>query len=197
MTIMTERPTDDVPTGESYEELLRTAESMDVPGYRVEVIRGKIVVSPWSRPYYYRVMKLLRERLRPHLPDGHGVDTSPFLFAFPQAGRAYGPDLTVADEDAYETTARHVDGAALSLVAELTSTSTRDADWEEKLSVYGRLVPVYLLLDMQQQEVSVYWDPSPHGYHARRTVAFGEPLPVPEPFGFDLDTTGFTAPTGR
>lgn len=72
-----------------------------------------------------------------------------------------------------------------------TSVSTKDADWNEKLDVYGLLVPVYLIVDMQDSEITCFWDPSPHGYRSRKTVSFGEPLPVPEPFGFELDTTGF------
>ena len=41
---------------------------------------------------------------------------------------------------------------ALSLAAELTSSSTRDDDLTDKVVVYGRAgIPVYLLLDMQEE----------------------------------------------
>ncbi|MFD9102955.1 hypothetical protein ACFVZN_18000, partial [Streptomyces virginiae] len=69
--------------------------------------------------------------------------------------------------------------------------STKDADWNEKLDVYGRLVPIYLVVDMQDSEITCFHDPSPHGYRARTTVSFGEPLHVPAPFDFAVDTTGF------
>ncbi|MFJ6595696.1 Uma2 family endonuclease [Streptomyces violaceusniger] len=202
VTAILERPmtTEDAPAVEEprkgprteFEELLRTTEELDTPdGYKAELIRGKIVVSPWSRPFYKRHMRSLRLQLAPHVPEGHDADTSPFLFSFPTSERAYGPDLHVADLKAFVGDARHVDGAALSLVAELTSVSTRDVDWQEKLEVYGRHVPVYLVLDMQTEEITAFWDPSDHGYLARMTVPFGKPLPIPAPFGFELETTDF------
>ncbi|MFG2992739.1 hypothetical protein ACGFZK_26170 [Streptomyces sp. NPDC048257] len=57
--------------------------------------------------------------------------------------------------------------------------------------MYGRLVPVYVVVDMQDSEITCFWEPSPHGYRSRTTVSFGKALHVPEPFGFAIDTTGF------
>ncbi|WP_234343882.1 Uma2 family endonuclease [Streptomyces sp. WM6372] len=165
---------------------------MDTPdGYKAELIRGKIIVSPFSKLRYSRRMRLLREQLQAHVPEGQFADTSLFLFRFEAAERGYGPDLYVADEAAFEQEGLHADGAALSLVGEFTSVSTRDADWNEKLDVYGRLVPVYLVVDMQDSEITCFWDPSPHGYRSRTTVSFGKPLQIPSPFDFSLDTSGF------
>jgi hypothetical protein len=107
--------------------------------------------------------------------------------------RGFGPDLFVADETAFDVEGRHADGAALSLVAELTSVTTKDADWLDKLDTYGRVVPVYLVLDMQAEEITAFWDPSAKGYRSRTTVPFGTPLHVPAPFDFELNTSGFAA----
>lgn len=194
MTTMTERatPIETLSAPPTFEELLRTVEEMNTPdGFKAELIRGKIVVSPWSKLRYYRPMRALRRQLESHAPEGHGTDTAPFLFQFASAGRAYGPDLFVADESAFDADGRHADGAALSLVAEFTSVSTKDADWNEKLDVYGLLVPVYLVVDMQGSEITCFSDPSPHGYRSRTTVSFGEELHVPKPFDCALDTSGF------
>ncbi|MFD3718825.1 Uma2 family endonuclease [Streptomyces sp. NPDC058674] len=109
----------------------------------------------------------------------------------PAAARAYGPGLFVADAAAFEADGRHADGAALSLVGEFTSVSAQDAGWTDKLDVYGLLVPVYLVVDMQGSEITCFSDPSPHGYRSRTTVSFGEPLHVPEPFGCVIDSSGF------
>ncbi|MGW7329499.1 Uma2 family endonuclease [Streptomyces sp. NPDC054840] len=174
----------------TFESLLRTVEEMNTPdGFKAELIRGKIVVSPWSKLRYVRPMRALRRQLEAHAPDGHIVETSPILFRFPAARRAYGPDLFVADESAFDAEGRHADGADLSLVAEFTSVSTKDADWNEKLVVYGLLVPVHLVVDMQASEITCFSDPSPHGYRSHKTVSFGEALPVPEPFDCAIDTT--------
>ncbi|WP_240138174.1 Uma2 family endonuclease [Streptomyces sp. MUM 178J] len=194
---MVERPTS-IDAGDAggfegdFERDLRTVEEMDTPaGYKAELIRGKIVVSPWSKLRYKMPMRLLRKQLEGHVPEGHDADTSPFLFSFPEAERAFGPDLHVAELAAFDADGRHADAEALSLVAELTSASTRDADWRDKLETYGRQVPVYLILDMQAEEITAFWDPSPKGYRSHTTVSFGKPLHVPPPFDFDLDTTGF------
>ncbi|MCT9112237.1 Uma2 family endonuclease [Streptomyces mirabilis] len=193
MTIMSERPASmDAPSAGVFGDMLRTVEELDTPeGYKAELIRGKIVVSPWSKLRYKKVMKSLRLQLEPHAPEGHDVDVAPFLFTFPGSERGLGPDLHVADETAFEAEGRHADGAALSLVAELTSASTKDADWLDKLDTYGRVVPVYLVLDMQVGEITAFWDPSPKGYRSRTTVTFGTSLHVPPPFDFELDTSEF------
>ncbi|WP_329532776.1 Uma2 family endonuclease [Streptomyces sp. NBC_01450] len=192
---MSERPAAiDAPSAGAFEDMLRTVEELDTPeGYKAELIRGKIVVSPWSKLRYKKVMKSLRLQLEPHAPEGYDVDVAPFLFTFPHSERGFGPDLHVADESAFEAEGRHADGAALSLVAELTSASTKDADWLDKLDTYGRVVPVYLVLDMQVGEITAFWDPSPKGYRSRTTVTFGTSLHVPPPFDFGLDTSEFAA----
>ncbi|MGW0209229.1 Uma2 family endonuclease [Streptomyces sp. NPDC003233] len=93
------------------------------------------------------------------------------------------------------TTGNRLDGESLTLAAELTSSSTRDDDLTDKAVVYGRAgVPVYLLLDMQEERATVFWGPSPKGYESRETRPFGEKLHIPAPFDCTLDTTGFEAP---
>ncbi len=195
MTTMIERPAsiDASPSGD-FESQLRIVEELDTPdGYKAELIRGKIVVSPWSKLRYLHPMRSLRQQLEAHAPEGQIAETSPFLFRLSAMERGFGPDLFVADAAAFHADGRHADAEALSLVAELTSISTKDADWQDKLEAYGRQVPVYLVLDMQGEEITAFWDPSPHGYRSRTTVPFGKPLRVPAPFDFDLDTTGFVA----
>ncbi|MFD7769458.1 Uma2 family endonuclease [Streptomyces sp. NPDC059787] len=196
MTVMAERPTINGSEPNSFEDLLRTLDELDVPdGYKAEIIRGNIVVSPWSKGYYHRVMRLVCEQLEPHLPAEHSISYGPFLYVFPGDERAYGPDIHAVPEHVFETTSNHLDGEALSFVAELTSSSTRDDDLTGKVETYGRAgVPVYLLLDMQEEQTTVFSMPSAKGYEACETKPFGEKLSVPAPFDCVLDTTGFKAP---
>lgn len=201
MTVMLERPTTiSVPPGPAaYQALCRTLLTMDVPdGYRAEIVGGNIVMSPWSRGYYLPIMRYIRTQLEPYAPEGHLTDHAPYLFSFPGSERAYGPDVFAAAQTAFETHDRYIDGEALSFVAELTSTSTRDVDWKDKTPVYGKAgVPVYLLLDMQEETATVFWQPCSQGYVSRLTVPFGEPVRIPAPFGCELDTSGFRAPAGE
>ncbi|MBM7089871.1 Uma2 family endonuclease [Streptomyces sp. NPDC012461] len=196
MTVMAERPTTRGSESDSFKGLLRALDELDVPdGYKAEIIRGNIVVSPWSKGYYLDVMELVCDQLRGHLPAEHRISYGPFLFVFPGVERAYGPDIHVAHRGASRSASNHLDGEALSFVAELTSTSTRDDDLTDKVVAYGRAgVPVYLLLDMQEEQATVFSMPSAKGYESRDTKPFGEKLGIPAPFGCVLDTTGFTAP---
>ncbi|SCK19100.1 Putative restriction endonuclease [Streptomyces sp. WMMB 714] len=201
MTVMLERPTPiETPDGPpEFEALCRTLLSMDVPdGYRAEIIRGSIVVSPWSKAYYFQVMESVREQVRDCVPEGDTCGDAPFLFAFPGQQRAYGPDVYVAARKAFSTAKRYVDGEALTMAVELTSDSTYGTDWGDKATVYGASgVPVYLLLDMREESATVFWAPSEKGYSSRTTVPFGKTLRLPAPFDVELDTSGFGAPVGE
>ncbi|MFJ5551316.1 Uma2 family endonuclease [Streptomyces sp. NPDC093225] len=196
MTLMDERTatSDTAPPG--FEDMLDVLDELHVPdGFRAEIIRGNIVVSPWSKAYYLDVMDLVCDRLRPHLPDGHRLSSSPALYVFPGVERGYGPDVNAADARARRTTSHRLDGVALSLVVELTSPSTRDDDFHDKVKQYGRAgVPVYLLLDMQEEQVIVFSMPSAAGYGAHEARPFGEKVHIPAPFDCTLDTSGFAAP---
>ncbi|GAA3966922.1 Uma2 family endonuclease [Streptomyces marokkonensis] len=197
MTVMAERPTMSGTESQSFEGLLETLDELCVPeGYRAEVVRGSIVVSPWSKGYYHRVMRLVCAQLEPHLPASHVIERGPFLYVFPGDECAYGPDIHVAHERAFETESHHLGGEGLSFVAELTSPATRNDDLTNKVEVYAKGgVPVYLILDMQEEQAIVYGSPSPEGlYEVRFTKPFGEKISIPEPFDLLLDTTGFKAP---
>ncbi|MBT2383543.1 Uma2 family endonuclease [Streptomyces sp. ISL-11] len=179
----------------AFEEMCNLLEQIDADlpdGYRTEIIGGNIVVSPWSKGLYLRIMRSLVRQLRPHLPEGHEIDTSPCLFLFPGHERSYGPDIHVSDEALTNVDSIHLPGEALSLVGELTSPSTADFDRREKVEVYGRAeVPVYVLVDMDETTVTVYSSPSSKGYRTHTQIKFGEKVRIPVPFECELDTAGW------
>jgi Uma2 family endonuclease len=179
--------------------LMATASEMNPAGGQpVEAFGGNIVVSPWSKTHYRSKMRSVIRQLEPHLPEGCDAGGEPFLFMFPGQG-AFGPDIYVVDEALLETDAAAAPCEALWLVAEMTSNATRDNDRGRKTAVYGRSgIPVYLLFDMKDRALTVHSDPSPErGYLTRSTVPFGEPVRVPPPFGFELDTSAFAIPAQR
>ncbi|MGI5456573.1 Uma2 family endonuclease [Streptomyces sp. CA-249302] len=197
MTLMAERPViSDIEPSGGFEELLEVLDELQVPdGYKAEIIRGSIVVTPWSKAYYFDVLELVCDQLRPHLPEGHRISANPFLYVFPGSERAYGPDIHAAHRSVSRHTSNHLDGEALSFVAELTSPSTRKDDLTDKVEVYAKAgVPVYLILDMQEEQAIVYGSPSAKGYEDRSTKPFGEKIHIPAPFDCMLDTTGFQRP---
>jgi Uma2 family endonuclease len=197
MTVMIERPTISSTEPHSFEAMLDDLDRLDVlDGYKAEIIRGSIVMSPWSKGYYLDVMELVCDQLRPHLPEEHRISDGPFLYVFPGSERAYGPDIHAAHRSVRQTTSNRLDGEALSFVAELTSSATRDDDLSDKVETYGKAgVPVYLILDMQEEKATVLSDPSDQGYRTRCSKQFGDKIEIPAPFNCTLDTTGFQAPT--
>ncbi|MET7692732.1 Uma2 family endonuclease [Streptomyces sp. NPDC005483] len=197
MTLMAERPVmNGTEPGSDFGDMLNLLDELNVPdGYKAEIIRGSIVVSPWSKGYYNRVMRSVCSQLEPHLPEGHIIDRAPFLFVIPGLERAYGPGIHAAHEQTYDTDSNRLDGEGLSFVAELTSGSTREDDLTDKVETYGKCgVPVYMVLNMQKKQAIVFGSPSSNGYEVRFTKPFGEKLQIPEPFDCTLDTTGFHAP---
>lgn len=196
MTVMAERPMISGTGLDDFEEMLDLLDELQLrDGFKAEIIRGNIVVSPWSKAFYLDVMELVCEQLRPYLPEDHRISYGPFLYVFPSVERAYGPDIHVAHRSVSRSTSNHLDGEALSFVAELTSPSTRDDDMTDKVETYGKAgVPVYLLLDMQEERATVFSMPSAKGYESRDTKPFGEKLAIPAPFDCVLDTTDFKAP---
>ncbi|MEU6731621.1 Uma2 family endonuclease [Streptomyces physcomitrii] len=176
--------------------LCSALDELSVPdGFRAEITRGTLLISPWLPAYCLTVMDLVCEQLRVRLPTGHLISSAPLLYVFPSVERAFGPDIHVADARSRETTGTRLDGEALSLVAELSSPSTREDDLTDKVESYGRAgVPVYLLLDMQEQSAIVHWTPTAKGYASHLAVPFGEKLWIPAPFDCALDTSGFEPP---
>ncbi|WP_206502340.1 Uma2 family endonuclease [Streptomyces chrestomyceticus] len=89
----------------------------------------------------------------------------------------------IVAESAFDTDEYHLDGQNLSLAVELTCPVTRHHDYGDKLATYGKAgVPVYLLVDMEEQRTTVFWEPGEDGYTARESAAFGEELRVPALF---------------
>ncbi|MEV4868468.1 Uma2 family endonuclease [Streptomyces syringium] len=164
-------------------------------GYRVEIVGGSIVMSPWSKGQYNDILDSLLDQLSPHVPPGHRARTTPNLYTFPQFDDAFGPDLHVSDKAATRVDSIFLPGSALSLVAEQTSTSTRHRDLGEKADVYGKAeVPVYVLIDMLQGTVTVFDDPTPDlGYRRHAQIKFGETVRIPSPFDCELDTADWQA----
>ncbi|MEU9436344.1 hypothetical protein [Streptomyces sp. NPDC048252] len=97
---MAERPViSDTKPRSDFDELLDLLDELRVPdGYKAEIIKGSIVVSPWPKGYYTRVMKLVCNQLEQYLPEGHIIERAPHLFVFPGLERAYGPDIHAAHE---------------------------------------------------------------------------------------------------
>ncbi|MFC1442645.1 NUDIX domain-containing protein [Streptacidiphilus sp. N1-10] len=76
-------------------------------------------------------------------------------------------------------------------LADMVSPSNPENDWVGKVRDYPLMgIPLYLLIDARQKTVTLFSRPDGTRYHRREDVEFGEGIRIPEPFGFDLDTSG-------
>jgi Uma2 family endonuclease len=102
------------------------------------------------------------------------------------------PDLVIAPKGTFDDQEEWHDPSAVLLVAEITSKSTADRDRHKKIHGYARVgIPISLLIDAEEAEVTVYSDPSGDDYAKSARYKLGLTVPLPDPLGFELDTAEF------
>ncbi|MEW1722212.1 Uma2 family endonuclease [Streptomyces sp. NPDC093109] len=160
------------------------------PSIRLELIDGRI-----------------RNRV---LPDGdHGrimqwltrvcVRSCPELWLYPRQGlqvQAYRkgrarPDGSVAPSGAFVGQGEWADPAPVLMAVEVTSydSDTDSRDRVEKPRAYAETeIPLYLLVDRERCEVTVYSEPDGGRYENAHTVPFGKEITLPDPVGVTLET---------
>ncbi|WAP58817.1 Uma2 family endonuclease [Streptomyces sp. S465] len=157
---------------------------------RVQVIEG--LIEPLSPSWdHERTAAKLRQQLTPVLPAlgcmaGSGdldLTGSPNWFV---------PDLAVVPRELAKGGGALVPGQTL-LIVEVTSDSNGDTDRIVKRRRYAEYgAPLFLLVDRQQRTCTLFSAPGDFGYtKVDGPHPFGTPLPLPEPFGLELDTSDF------
>ncbi|MCX4436117.1 MULTISPECIES: Uma2 family endonuclease [Streptomyces] len=172
--------------GEAAEQLSRA-----LPGHRVEILQGRLVVTP--------------------PPDGsHALSLSWLVEAFGGAGaRKAGlryvqgiglwlpalpddyaiPDFSVVDEDFREALVQKNCYApnAFRLVMEVTSSNWSD-DLGPKVESYAQAgIPVYIVVDRKHDEVLLHQNPVDGKYDVPQRFKRGQSVPVPDSVGVALD----------
>ncbi|MEU2744105.1 Uma2 family endonuclease [Streptomyces sp. NPDC007095] len=165
--------------------------SSALPGHRVEILQGRLVVTP--------------------PPDGsHALSLSWLVVAFDGAGaRKAGlryvqgiglwlpalpddyaiPDFSVVDEDFRDALVQKNCYApnVFRLVMEVTSSNWSD-DLGPKVESYAEAdIPVYIVVDRKHDEVLLYQDPVDGKYDAPQRFKRGQSVPVPDSVGVGLD----------
>lgn len=116
-----------------------------------------------------------------------------FQWNLPDGRRFFVPDLVVAYPGA---ASNEQEQERIVLVAEVTSPDSHDTvlnDREVKPKEYARGgVPLYLLVDQERRTWTLHalaegWQ----RYQVAADGRFGEPVPLPAPFGFSLPTAGW------
>lgn len=181
----------------SWDDLLNAWQAVDVqPGWRAEIIDREIILSPVPGNGHNFITSRVDRALGKVVPDDWEICPNLGL-RIPRRTGLFIPDVVVV------RTADVLDGpdsdlvpADLALlVVEITSKANANRDRTTKRWGYAHArVPIYLLIDRFDEDgpaVSVLTDPVDGNYREQLRVPFGMPVKVPEPFGFDLDTTRF------
>ncbi|MFE0181700.1 Uma2 family endonuclease [Streptomyces olivaceus] len=170
---------------------------LDAPmGFRAELIEGELILTPPpDGTHEHCISRVVSQVLRRSRVDmqisGHkgltlkNADCRPLDHVI--------PDCTFVPRKLrlFRGAPPWMPCEGVSLVLEVTSPGPR-TDREIKHRCYARgALPLYLLVDREASAITLFSDPESDVYRRHRTVALGEPLALPAPFSFDLDTTDF------
>lgn len=170
---------------ELYRILSRTAERA-----RMELIDGKVRSKPGPDGSHGRFMQWLMRCC---------VRSRPELWLYPvqglkvqahRAGRAR-PDGSLAPSGAFAGQGEWADPDPVLMAVQVTlyDSETDARDRTEKPRAYAETdIPVYLLIDRDSCEVTVFSEPDGVRYESARTVPFGKTVDLPDPVGITLET---------
>jgi Uma2 family endonuclease len=191
MVVMTRDP--DTPA----EFLLADFLKFDLPeGYRAELIDGEIVVTrPLDGNHGRTIWRIVQQISRGSSIEMDYSPESGLIVpsrGIPDEGR-FIPDavFAVAELDVFHNAPSWMSPDGIELVVEVTS-SRPEPDRNEKRRAYaGAGIPLYLLVDRERRQVTLFSIPEHDDYSQASTVSFGHKLNLPKPFDFWLDTAPF------
>ncbi|MFD8483937.1 Uma2 family endonuclease [Kitasatospora sp. NPDC059673] len=184
---MTAAMYDDTDVWRSPEDDLREAFlALKTPqGFKAEIIEGEIIVTPPPNGEHETVIgRIVRQVFRRSAKD---FDFAPGTGLIVPNGR-YVPDATFTDNGTMMDRESWSKPDGVLMVVEVTS-GNPSKDREAKRKGYAAAeIPLYLLVDRQAGQVVLHSSPAKGDYTSTATVTVGNPLLLPEPFGFELDT---------
>ncbi|KUJ65713.1 hypothetical protein ACZ90_44315 [Streptomyces albus subsp. albus] len=192
MTAMAHEP---VPTQE--ELLLESFLALETPeGFKAELIEGEIIVSPAPDGDHQDAIDLIVVQVygRSRVPMQQSGNTGLIL---PRGGLCPKnhaiPDITFAPRELrlFRGAPSWMPCTGVAMVAEVISTRPA-GDRIAKRHCYARGgIPLYLLVDREEGMVTLLSEPVSEDYTEVHSAAFGKPITLPEPFGFELETVDF------
>lgn len=158
-----------------------------IKGDRAQIIEGIIepVTPTWD---HEAAAESIRDQIRPRARE-LGCVTGSGNLDLPGSSNWYVPDIAVVPAAQAKGATALLPEDTL-LVVEVTSESNRDTDLVVKRRRYAEYhAPLYLLVDRQEQSVTLFGEPGRLGYtKVDGPHPFGAVIRLPEPFGIDLDT---------
>ncbi|MER5479126.1 Uma2 family endonuclease [Streptomyces sp. NPDC002734] len=171
--------------------------ALDTPeGFRAELIEGEIVVTPPPDGDHEKYINLLAKQV--YRMSETDMDFSGNKGLKLARGGAC-PKNHVVPDGTFAPSSLDLFGGAepwmpcdgVAMVVEVTS-SRATTDREAKRRCYARGgVPLYLLVDRELSSLTLFGEPEGDDYLRAVKGPFGKPVALPEPFGFELDTSEF------
>ncbi|MFI6479641.1 Uma2 family endonuclease [Nonomuraea sp. NPDC050663] len=167
---------------------------VDRTGLRAEIINGRLIVSPLGTPDHQDHVGALYSALRPNAL-AKGWKIYPGLDICMDGSRdPYSPDLVIAPPDAPRWGNRELLASGLVMVGEVVSRASTTDDREHKRDAYAKAgIPLYILVDAlaTPPTVTIFSEPKTDRYTVSALATMGDPLPIPEPVDFTVDTAIF------
>jgi Uma2 family endonuclease len=197
MTVMTREP-EAQPDEPQPDSVLREFLSLEIPdGYRAQLIDGEIIVTPPpGGNHEHCISQIMRQvftrSASPMDVSGHKGLIVPSIV---EGQNHVIPDLTIAPAELslFVDAPSWMRPSGVVMVVEVTSTLA-DHDRNPKRRSYAAArIPLYLPVGQDDKTVTLFSGPSRDAYVNTATVPFGDPLDLPEPFSFTLETADFVA----
>ncbi|WEB41758.1 MULTISPECIES: Uma2 family endonuclease [Streptomyces] len=185
------------PMATDTETLLDFFLSLDTPeGFRAELVEGEIVVTPPTDGDHEDYLSIIgRQVTRRSATDMQisGCKGLVLPHAENQPADHVIPDATIAPYALrlFRGAEPWMPSDGVDMVVEVTSSKPRH-DRVTKRHAYARAaIPLYLLVDRGKSVVTLFSEPKDADYLTTHTAPFGDRLPLPAPFSFDLETADF------
>lgn len=177
--------------------LLESFLSLHSPeGFRAELIEGEIIVAPPPdgdhEDYISHLVKQVIRRSKTDMSFSGGKGLRLVSGGLCPKNHVI-PDVTFSPEELrlFRGAPSWMEPDGVAMVAEVTSTKP-DLDRIAKRHCYARAgIPLYLLIDREKSQISLFSKPHREEYTEVHLAAFGEPLAIPAPFELELDTKDF------
>ncbi|MEU9189584.1 Uma2 family endonuclease [Streptomyces sp. NPDC048484] len=173
--------------------LREVAENLEeATGLRVQVLRGKFVMSPTPRGKRAKVIYLLEEMIRPQLPP-ELVAVKMSSIEMPDEPDDYvTPDLLVCPCEFLESDDWLLDPRDIEVAVEVISQSEKSREIRDKTDWYAVAgVAALLAIDPRKGTWALHTHPDNGAYREVLPGKFGEPLTLPSPLGFEVATDRF------
>ncbi|WP_235990929.1 Uma2 family endonuclease [Streptomyces ureilyticus] len=164
----------------------------DATGLRVQIVGGKLVMSPTPRGKHAGVVWQLRQQLDGILPQGLGAFEMSSI-ALPEDPDDYvTPDLIILPLDWMDDDDWLADPEDATLAVEVISSSEKSREIRDKADWYAVAgVAVLLVIDPRKGTWALHTRPDNGAYQDVLPGKFGEPVPFPAPLRFEVATDRF------